>query len=129
MEERLREQGIHETDRRSYERRVRSFTWLPIQRQFPPDMIFFDALLFADALDSQLVSQNHDAQVRFKWSKNDVAIWDNRSNWHAATYDHGDVRIGDRVVSLGEAPYFDAASSSRKAALEKREAESVSEDN
>jgi alpha-ketoglutarate-dependent taurine dioxygenase len=71
-----------------------------------------------------LVSQNHDAQVRFKWNKNDVAIWDNRSNWHTATYDHGDVRIGDRVVSLGEAPYFDARSSSRKAALEEKEEQS-----
>jgi hypothetical protein len=59
--------------------------------------------------------------VRFKWRKNDVAIWDNRSNWHTATYDHDGVRIGDRVVSIGEAPYFDANSSSRKAALAKRE--------
>lgn len=59
--------------------------------------------------------------MRFRWNKNDVAIWDNRSNYHTATYDHGDVRIGDRVVSLGEAPYFDASSSSRKVALEKRE--------
>ncbi len=25
-----------------------------------------------------LVTQNHDAQVRFKWNKNDLAIWDNR---------------------------------------------------
>jgi hypothetical protein len=25
-----------------------------------------------------LVSQNHDAQVRFKWQENDLAIWDNR---------------------------------------------------
>jgi len=68
-----------------------------------------------------LVSQNHDNQVRFKWRKNDVAIWDNRSNWHTATYDYNDVRVGDRVVSLGEAPYFDPTSSSRKTALEKRE--------
>jgi hypothetical protein len=71
-------------------------------------------------LPEQLVSQNHDNQVRFRWHKNDVAIWDNRSNWHAATYDYNDVRIGDRVVSLGEAPYYDPASGSRRAALEKR---------
>ena len=32
------------------------------------------------------VAQNHDLQVRFKWSKNDVAIWDNRSVFHTATY-------------------------------------------
>jgi alpha-ketoglutarate-dependent taurine dioxygenase len=32
------------------------------------------------------VSQNHDLQVRFKWNKNDIAIWDNRSTLHTATY-------------------------------------------
>ncbi|KAK4665444.1 hypothetical protein QC763_401810 [Podospora pseudopauciseta] len=54
-----------------------------------------------------MVTQNHDAQVRFRWSKNDVAIWDNRSTWHCATYDYNDPRAGDRVCSLGEAPYLD----------------------
>ena len=33
----------------------------------------------------QLLTQNHDAQVRFKWRKNDLAIWDNRSTGHCAT--------------------------------------------
>jgi len=64
-----------------------------------------------------LLVNSHDTQVRFKWSKNDLAIWDNRSNWHIATFDVEGVRIGDRVVSIGEAPYYDAASKSRKAAL------------
>jgi alpha-ketoglutarate-dependent taurine dioxygenase len=31
------------------------------------------------------ISQNHDLQVRFKWNKNDIAIWDNRSTYHTAT--------------------------------------------
>lgn len=64
-----------------------------------------------------LVTQNHDAQVRFKWRKNDLAIWDNRSNWHCATYDYEAARAGDRVCSLGEAPYLDSASKGRKQAL------------
>lgn len=50
-----------------------------------------------------------------------MAIWDNRSNWHTATFDYKEDRIGDRVVALGEAPYFDPTSSSRKVALEKRD--------
>jgi alpha-ketoglutarate-dependent taurine dioxygenase len=66
---------------------------------------------------TQLVTQNHDAQVRYKWNKNDVAIWDNRSNWHCATYDYDESRIGDRVCSLGEAPYLDLSSQSRGQAL------------
>ncbi|KAM7185098.1 alpha-ketoglutarate-dependent taurine dioxygenase [Rhypophila sp. PSN 637] len=64
-----------------------------------------------------LVTQNHDAQVRFKWRKNDVAIWDNRSTWHCATYDYEQARAGDRVCSLGEAPYLDLGSKSRREAL------------
>jgi alpha-ketoglutarate-dependent taurine dioxygenase len=64
-----------------------------------------------------LVTQNHDAQVRFKWNKNDMAIWDNRSTWHCATYDYEEARAGDRVCSLGEAPYLDLKSTGRKEAL------------
>lgn len=64
-----------------------------------------------------LVTQNHDAQVRYKWAKNDVAIWDNRSTLHCATYDYAAARAGDRVCSLGEAPYFDPSSVSRREAL------------
>ncbi|CAN8096954.1 unnamed protein product [Discula destructiva] len=61
-----------------------------------------------------IVTQNHDAQVRFKWRKNDLAIWDNRSMWHCATYDYDEARAGDRVCSLGEAPYLDLNSKSRR---------------
>ncbi|CAD0097222.1 unnamed protein product, partial [Aureobasidium vineae] len=55
--------------------------------------------------------------VRFKWNKNDLAIWDNRSTWHTATYDYEAARAGDRVCSLGEKPFLDPASSSRRDAL------------
>jgi alpha-ketoglutarate-dependent taurine dioxygenase len=65
-----------------------------------------------------LVTQNHDAQVRFRWNKNDLAIWDNRSNWHCATYDYPEARAGDRVCSLGEAPFLDLESKSRRVAME-----------
>ncbi|KAL2177539.1 uncharacterized protein P884DRAFT_307684 [Thermothelomyces heterothallicus CBS 202.75] len=71
----------------------------------------------------QLVVENHDLQVRYKWKQvNDVAIWDNRSVYHAATPDYvfedglGE-RRGSRAVSLGERPYFDPASTSRREAL------------
>ncbi|KAI1069324.1 hypothetical protein LB507_008790 [Fusarium sp. FIESC RH6] len=60
-----------------------------------------------------LVTQNHDAQVRYRWSKNDCAIWDNRSTFHCATYDYDSSRSGDRVASLGEAPYLDVNTSYR----------------
>ncbi|KAJ9652641.1 hypothetical protein H2198_008121 [Neophaeococcomyces mojaviensis] len=64
-----------------------------------------------------LVVHNHDAQVRFRWQKNDMAIWDNRCVWHTATYDYEANRAGDRVCSLGEAPYLDLQSTSRREAM------------
>ncbi|KAK3361211.1 hypothetical protein B0T24DRAFT_117903 [Lasiosphaeria ovina] len=69
-----------------------------------------------------LVYKNHDLQVRFKWkSPNDIAIWDNRSVFHTATFDYleggyGD-RFGNRVVGLGEKPFFDVNSSSRRSTI------------
>lgn len=63
-----------------------------------------------------LIVHNHDAQVRFRWNKNDIAVWDNRSVWHTATYDYTDPRAGDRVCSLGEAPYFEPSSKGRREA-------------
>ncbi|KAI8803635.1 TfdA family taurine dioxygenase [Cladochytrium replicatum] len=55
-----------------------------------------------------IVPNNHDIQVRWKWEKNSVAIWDNRSTYHTATPDIGNhFRRGLRVVPLGEAPFFD----------------------
>ena len=73
----------------------------------------------------RLLNENHDFQVRFRWGRyangqGDVALWDNRSNYHTATDDYietGGVRVGDRAVSLGERPYFDPASRSRREVL------------
>ncbi|PSR82931.1 TfdA family taurine catabolism dioxygenase TauD [Coniella lustricola] len=67
-----------------------------------------------------LVYQNHDLQVRFKWqNSNDIAIWDNRSVYHTMTLDYrglGD-RFGNRAVGIGERPYFDPNSTSRRESL------------
>jgi alpha-ketoglutarate-dependent taurine dioxygenase len=67
----------------------------------------------------RMVQENHDLQVRFKWNnKNDLAIWDNRSTYHAATYDYdaNGLRTGQRCVGIGERPYFDPASKSKREA-------------
>lgn len=73
-----------------------------------------------------LIVENHDLHVRLRWQNvNDMAIWDNRSTYHAATPDHeyepvwlGD-RAGCRAVSVGERPYFDEKATSRRQAIEK----------
>ena len=86
----------------------------------------------------QLIQENHDLQARIKWQNpNDVgkftfglipplyallisvAIWDNRSVYHAATpdYDGLGARTGHRAVGIGERPYLDPNSKSRWEAL------------
>ncbi|KAH7104973.1 taurine catabolism dioxygenase [Auriculariales sp. MPI-PUGE-AT-0066] len=60
------------------------------------------------------ISENHDIQVRWRWQKDDVAIWCNRSTFHTATHDYNNApREGFRVVGVGEIPYFDPASKGR----------------
>ncbi|KAK7214613.1 hypothetical protein V2G26_002616 [Clonostachys chloroleuca] len=64
-----------------------------------------------------LVVHNHDLQIRFKWGEGDIAIWDNRSTYHCATDDFDGKRQGFRVLSVGERPYLDPASKSRREGL------------
>ncbi|GHJ89950.1 hypothetical protein NliqN6_6352 [Naganishia liquefaciens] len=70
---------------------------------------------------SEHVHANFDAQVRYRWEPNNLAIWDNRSTFHAATKDFdresGSVRTGTRSVSIGERPYFDSNAVSRREAI------------
>lgn len=49
----------------------------------------------------------------------DAAIWDNRSVFHTATGDHEGFgpRTGNRAVGVGEVPYFDPQSKSRRESL------------
>jgi len=72
----------------------------------------------------RLLVDNHDLQVRHRWQNpNDLAIWDNRSVYHAATPDYLDQNLGERTgqraVSLGERPYLDENSTGRREALAK----------
>ena len=67
----------------------------------------------------RLIQENHDLQVRLRWENvNDTAVWDNRSTYHSITQDYGDQpRTGQRAVSIGERPYLDPQSTSRRRAL------------
>jgi len=52
-------------------------------------------------------------------AKGELAIWDNRSVFHAATFDYDAIgkRSGNRAVGVGEAPFLDVESKSRAEAL------------
>ncbi|KAF1335289.1 Poly adp-ribose, partial [Globisporangium splendens] len=53
------------------------------------------------------VAQGHEFQVRFRWTKNAVAIWDNRITHHYATFDYlPGSRHAVRVTTHGEIPFF-----------------------
>lgn len=81
----------------------------------------YESALLKDYLNETLYG-NNDLQVRFKWNKNDVAIWDNRSAYHSATFDYlgGDnERTGVRTVGIGERPYLAKNSTSREEGLQK----------
>ncbi len=49
-------------------------------------------------------------QIRLRWNRNDVALWDNRSLQHFAVWDYWpNERKGHRVSILGDRPFFDPA--------------------
>jgi alpha-ketoglutarate-dependent taurine dioxygenase len=60
---------------------------------------------------------NFDCQVRFRWEAGSIAIWDNRSTWHSATFDYAEERAGERASSVGERPYFDPKSTLKSEGL------------
>ena len=62
----------------------------------------------ASHLLSYLISQAAipEYQVRWRWRKNSVAIWDNRSTQHYAVHDYGPaVRRMERATIIGDRPY------------------------
>ncbi|CEQ40700.1 SPOSA6832_02360 [Sporobolomyces salmonicolor] len=66
----------------------------------------------------KLQHESHDAHVKYKWAKHDVALWSNSVVNHLATFDFSEYRAGDRAVVVGEKPYYDPASIGRREYLE-----------
>jgi len=52
--------------------------------------------------------QRLEFQVRFRWTTNAIALWDNRCTHHFALWDYWpEVRKGHRVTIKGERPFYD----------------------
>lgn len=104
---------------------VTGWKGLFVNRQFTKRIVELSKVE-SDALLELLfdhISANHDLQVRFRWEKDSLAIWDNRSSFHAATSDvDNTLRVGTRSVSLGERPFLDPNSKSRRQALAEAQA-------
>jgi len=68
----------------------------------------------------RIITRNHDCIARMHWTRQACAIWSNVCTLHAATPDThlaGGVRIGVRASGIGEVPYLDPASKSRREEL------------
>jgi taurine dioxygenase len=62
----------------------------------------------SDAILNFLYSHNTNPQFqcRFRWAKNSIAMWDNRSTQHHATWDYyPEKRSGIRVTVKGDRPF------------------------
>lgn len=77
--------------------------------------------------------QSHDIQIRHKWDTFDIAIWDNRSTYHAInsdihTLDSKVFRTGIRTVGIAERPYLDPNSITQSEGLQKLAEEETKEE-
>ncbi|KAI8882159.1 TauD-domain-containing protein [Backusella circina FSU 941] len=71
------------------------------------------------------ISGGHDFQLRFKWSEDTIAVWDNRCTFHCAIFDYFEEgrRHGWRVTPTAERPRYDPKGKSRREDLaEKKKA-------
>jgi taurine dioxygenase len=62
----------------------------------------------SDQLLHYLFTQAHvpEYQVRFRWSRNAVALWDNRATQHYAVNDYAPhPRVAERVAIVGDRPF------------------------
>ena len=81
----------------------------------------------------RLIAENHNLQCRIAWEAGDLVMWSNSAVQRAsaplirpsltrtdcATFDYADgtKRAGDRAVGIGEKPFFNTKSLSRREAL------------
>ncbi|GAN04498.1 tfdA family taurine dioxygenase [Mucor ambiguus] len=70
------------------------------------------------------IAGGYDFHVRFKWTEDTVAVWDNRVTSHVAIFDYLDSseqrRHGWRITTQAERPYFDPESKSQKQVREEK---------
>lgn len=101
---------INEVTEAESDHLLKWFVQLIVESELPCKLVFHK--------NADQIVPDHDFQVRNRWANpNDLAIWDNRSVYHTATYDYDGPRTGQRAVSLGERPYLDPQSVGRREAL------------
>ncbi|OJK01735.1 hypothetical protein ASPACDRAFT_25643 [Aspergillus aculeatus ATCC 16872] len=99
---------------------VTGWKTLYVNENFTKEIVGLEKRIGDGILDNlyRTVAEGYEFQVRWKWSKNAVAIWDNRATFHTGIFDYfPHLRHGLRVAPQAETPYFDPKSKTRKEAL------------
>ena len=93
---------------------------LYVNENFTKSLVDLEPKISRALLDTlyRTIAEAYEYQVRWKWTKNAVAIWDNRATFHTGISDYfPHVRHGLRVAAQAEKPYFDSHSPLRCEAL------------
>jgi sulfonate dioxygenase len=105
---------------------------LPVRRSFcfsfsltnRPVLLLFPALRSPHTLFIFFT----DHQVRWRWTPNSLAFWDNRTSVHRVIPGgYKEKRLGTRTTVFGERPYFDPASEGREERRERLERQQTGE--
>ncbi|KAL3481760.1 hypothetical protein BJX99DRAFT_270086 [Aspergillus californicus] len=97
---------------------------LYVNENFTKEIVGIEKRVGDGLLDSlyRTVAEGYEFQVRWKWTPNAVAIWDNRATLHTGISDYFPyLRHGLRVAPQAEKPYLDPHSKTRKEDLEEKE--------
>jgi sulfonate dioxygenase len=94
---------------------------LYVNENFTKSLVDLEPNISRTLLDTlyRTIAEAYEYQVRWKWTKNAVAIWDNRATYHTGISDYfPHLRHGLRVATQAEKPYLDPESKLRREAVE-----------
>ncbi|OOF93265.1 hypothetical protein ASPCADRAFT_132972 [Aspergillus carbonarius ITEM 5010] len=98
---------------------VTGWKTLYVNENFTKEIVGLEKRVGDGILDHlfRTVAEGYEFQVRWKWSPNAVAIWDNRATFHTGIFDYfPHLRHGLRVAPQAERPYLDPQSTTRREA-------------
>jgi sulfonate dioxygenase len=70
---------------------VTGWKTLYVNENFTKELVGLERRFSHALLDNlfRTIAESYEYQVRWKWSKNAVAIWDNRATFHTGIFDYG----------------------------------------
>ncbi|PYH87461.1 tfdA family taurine dioxygenase [Aspergillus ellipticus CBS 707.79] len=99
---------------------VTGWKTLYVNENFTKEIVGLEKRVGDGLLDTlfRTVAEGYEFQVRWKWTPNAVAIWDNRATFHTGIFDYfPHLRHGLRVAPQAERPHLDPDSVTRKESI------------